>query len=175
MEDKTTSGNRAKTTQAPKKESMDLEQSVKVMMEQMQELKKENEMLKSMQDPTQLAAAQAKSDTDKRKRVRLRILNNKLVTGWDRLKANDVRVYRGEIEETQIMNVHYHDNTEEEITVKDFNDLYKVSPPVAVESEAHDKAKNITMFTVEIPGWNKLDHEIDLKAMLIEINSIFVN
>ena len=104
--------------------------------------------------------------------------DGKIITGWDRMKANDVRIRKGEITEEQIISIHLHDGTHEELELKDFNDTYILSPqvPVTEESTSGVGDHKITMFTVEIPTMNKRDHGIDIEEpILVEINSKFVN
>jgi len=169
MEETTTSGNRAQTTQATQDSPLDK------VMKRLDALEEENSMLKSLQDPTHLAAAQANSNTDTRKRVRVRLYEGKIVTGWDRMKNNDVRIRHGEIVETQTLYIHTHDGESEEIALKDFNEMYLMSLAVPITKESLIENGDV-MFTLEIPVWNKNDHGIDVEeSFLIEVNSKFVN
>lgn len=126
-----------------------------ILLEQMQ---KEIAILRSIQDQGKLRQADKTLDGDTRKRVKLRLLpkvtkdgqvEDVLITSWDPMPRDEVRLVRGELIENQRLLLHLADGTTEEMSLGEYKDAYKVIDdlPVIKEEEREDG----TYYHTELP------------------------
>lgn len=88
-----------------------LEAQKKLFQEQSEELK----VLRTMSDPTDYKAALQKVNPDKKLRVRLTTVNDKIVARWDDMVKNERKKINGVEKVTQVVRLHYIDGTSEEL------------------------------------------------------------
>ena len=125
------------------------EDRLQMVMDRMDKLEKENTILRSIQDQSRLRQADAHLDGDTRPRIRLRMINEKVIVSWGKMPLDDVRIIRGEIVENQLVSLTMQDGQVLEISLKSYSDSYSLSDYYPVEDIIIDKTGRT--FKVELP------------------------
>lgn len=127
-------------------------QAILARMERIEKLLQEKEdeiqVLKSMQDPTNLSLANSKINPDRRMRVRLTQLFGKLVVDRDKMPMNKVFINSdGRQVAQQIFHVYYQDGTEEDVELSLYNQGRSLTDwlPVNEVREKSEKGKYLVL------------------------------
>ena len=92
-------------------------------------MRRNSEMLLKIADKKALARFYQKNKKDLPLLVHLRSINNKIIVGWDKMPANDVRrIKKNEWVENQKVKVIYEDGKKDEMTYLQFKDSYVLVP-----------------------------------------------
>lgn len=127
---------------------------MELILKRLEESEKQVAALRAIQDQGMLRAAEVRADVDNRMKVKLRIIDGKIISSWAAMPKNDVRLINGEIVENQNVSVLFQDGTSQELSYKDYNDSYTLSPQYPVERIIQER--NGRLFELELPDGEKI-------------------
>jgi len=115
-------------TQPEKQETITLnKEAFESLQRDLETVKKNNEMLLKIADKKALARFYQKHQQKLPLLVNLRIMNGKIIVGWDKMPANDVRkISQNKWIEDQRVKVLYEDGTKDEMSYLQFKDGYNL-------------------------------------------------
>lgn len=125
-----------------------------LILKRLEESEKQLAALRAIQDQGMLKAAEVNANVDQRMKVRVRTINDKVITSWAKMPLNDVRLINGEIVENQNVALIFQDGSKLELSYKDYNDSYVLSPYYPVERIIQERDGRV--FELELPDGTRL-------------------
>jgi len=130
------------------------------LMARLEKMEHEAAVVKSTIDQSVYNAANARINPDQRPLVRLRQYDDKIITSWDKMPKNDVRIINGQLVENQEVVLHYLDGTTETVSYKAYADGVTLTPQYPVNGRR--EKGNEVFITVELP-----DREIEVELTFL--------
>ncbi len=130
------------------------------LLARLDKMERENAVLKSTIDQSVYNAANARLNPDQRPLVRLRQYDDKIITSWDKMPKNDVRIINGQLVENQEVVLHYLDGTTESVSYKAYADGVTLTPQYPVNGRREKDGK--IFISIELP-----DGEIEVELTFL--------
>lgn len=130
------------------------------LLARLDKMERENAVLKSTIDQSVYNAANARLNPDQRPLVRLRKYDDKIITSWDKMPMNEVKIINGQLVENQEVILHFLDGTTERVAYKAYADACTLSPQYPVNGRREKDGQAFIL--IELP-----DGEIEVELTFL--------